>query len=111
MVDRTSRIEGDGFLCADDGGIVLLSFVIGLGEQEKNLAVARVLRGSCLQQLRRFGVVAGFVGLVGSLQVVVVAHAVRGRLGAHSRREEKRGKERDSNRIRFGHGCSSHRYR
>src|ERR1700674_3360322 len=112
MVDRTSWIEGDGFLRADDGGIVLLSFVIGLGKQEKNLAVARVLGGRRLQELRRFGVVAGFVGLVGGLEVIVVAHAVRGRPGArHSRREEKHGKERDSNRIRFDHGYSSHRYR
>ena len=51
MVDRTSRIEGDGFLRADDGGIVLLSFVIGLGEQEKNFAVPRVLGGSRMDVL------------------------------------------------------------
>ncbi len=111
MVERTLRIEGHGFFRAGDGGIMLLGFVVGLGQEQMDFGVARMLFGGELQEPRRFGVVAGFVSFVGGLEVIIVAHTVRGCPGTEqSRREQKSGKERNSNRIHFGHGCNSHRY-
>src|SRR6266849_10080842 len=110
MVERFLRIEGDSSFGTDDSGIVLLQFVVGLGEKQMNLAVAGILRRSSLQELRRFCVLPGVVGLVGGFEAVVALHARCCVRVLESRREEKRGEQSNLNRIHFGHERSSHRY-
>src|ERR1700737_2656648 len=76
VVERTLRIESHRFFGTSDGGVMLLGFVVGLCEEQMNFGIARILLDGLLQELRRFGVIACFVGFLRGREVVIAAHNV-----------------------------------